>query len=201
MWTEVRGVTIAGGMAALLVGLAGCSSSTHGSTAAGTSTSASTNTARAGSAPEHPGTAHGVLADFVAAIVDKDYSRACLDMAAPTSSATNSPLKPATATQCSAGATASADGVSPLDSLRALHESFTPKNATGQAMVSVSGGDASGSNSPITIHANQIAVDGQSLLKVVVSHSTGVTTSNADLSFVMTMVGGAWYVSDMNIDI
>lgn len=205
--TKLTGAVV--GAAVALLGFAGCSSSAHaGTTAAGNTTPAQSSTASspdsspssaASGAPDNAATAAQGLSDWVAAVVDGDYTKACRDMAAPAAGATSGPLHPAAAADCTPNSTPVAGEPSPVTELHDLHTSFTPADAAGPTVVHINGVAPTGST--VTVHANQIVIDGKTLTQIVVSHSTGVTAANLDISFEMAKIAGSWYVGDMTFDV
>jgi hypothetical protein len=136
----------------------------------------------------------------VASIIEGDYEKACLDMAAPAGGATSGPLVPATAAMCSSTATGAAGDPSPVAELRDWHASFTPKDLAG-ATPSVSVTAAAPTGSSVTVHADQIMINGKTLSQVVISNSTGLTAANLDIDFEVSKVSGAWYIGNVNLNI
>jgi hypothetical protein len=65
--------------------------------------------------------------------------------------------------------------------------------------VQVSGAKTSGDSAAIS--GMNVHVDGTTLTALMIAHATGVKPGQFDISFQLQRVGGAWYVTDMNMNL
>jgi hypothetical protein len=181
--------------AALVViaaGVTGCSKGTdsgaHEKPAAGGPTAAPAPSATRES------TAEGAVAAWVTAIVEGRPRQACLVMA----------FRATDASPARAGTPAMCDGDTPevrktLDTVGKLRTSFTPTGSTGDPQVTVAQVPVTGDRA--VVPADRVTVDGQTLDKVVLSHSTGLKPGQLHVKTESTRIDGAWYVTDFDLHI
>jgi hypothetical protein len=197
--------------AAALLGLVGCGSSgsqptasssgatSQGTTSQGATASNSAGSGAGGSTSAAAGTPEAALSAWVTDIVEGDYLAACTKMAVSANGTATGTPTPGTPALCTKASQTGAVSSSPETLIKDLHPSFTPKSLSGQPSVAVSPVSASGST--VTVDAKQVSIDGTPLNQVIVANSTGVSTSDVQVTFSLTRLGGTWYVSNFNLNV
>ncbi|MDQ0779610.1 hypothetical protein QF026_008076 [Streptomyces aurantiacus] len=199
--------SIAGVAVAAVVGLAGCSddkdsasdekSSASSSSASSSPASDAEKTgddasASSGASAADQSTAEGAVAAWVAAVIKGEPKDACLVMADP--AADSKPAKVGSEETCADDAPERKQMDKTLGSIR---ESFTPEPATGDPKVDVTKVPPTGDT--VVFPADKINIDGQTLKEVVLSHSTGVTADQLEVSVQAGKIEDAWYVTNLKI--
>ncbi|WP_371673699.1 hypothetical protein OG985_42085 [Streptomyces sp. NBC_00289] len=195
-------------LAAAVMGLTGCSDSTDSTadkeSAASSSPAADTDKSEEGK-PEDASassrasaagqsTAEGAVAAWVTAVVKGEVKDACLLMGEAAKG--SSPAR--------AGSEATCDGDAPQGkqmekNIGQFREAFTPEPPTDDPKVDVAKVPATGGKA--VVPADKITVDGQTLDKIILSHSTGVKSGQLDVKVHSTKIDEAWYVTDLDLDI
>jgi len=188
---------------AAVVGAAGCSkesdSGAEKKPAAGGSTAAAGSEKGAGSSDSsdsqaskpRQATAEEVAATWVTAVVKDKPKEGCLVMATPARGST--PAKVGNPARCDSDAP---EVRQMRESVARFHESFAPKQSTGDPKVEVAKTPATGGKAMIP--ADKITVDGQTLDKVIASNSTGVKPGELDVKVESTKIKDAWYVTNLH---
>ncbi len=142
--------------------------------------SGATSTASNGSSTPAPGTAAvnrstpgAVLAHWLQQVVRGDYGRACQDMRRASSSTAAS--APYSAAACAARSSGSGSV------LTHLHQNFTIDGITPRSSITVATAHVMGTSA------------------TVIAHSTGVKPGQFSISFKLSRIRGAWYVTGMNM--
>jgi hypothetical protein len=158
--------------------------------------SGATSTASNGSSTPAPGTAAvnrstpgAVLTHWLQQVVRGDYGRACQDMRRASSSTAAS--APYSAAACAAR---SSDSGSVLTH---LHGNFTVDGITPRSSITVATAHVTGTSA--TVGGTDIYVSGTTLTSLIVAHSTGVKPGQFSISFKLSRIRGAWYVTGMNM--
>ncbi|MFS8204168.1 hypothetical protein ACLVWQ_36545 [Streptomyces sp. CWNU-52B] len=198
--------SIAGVAVAAVVGLAGCSSSdtdsdTDKKSSAGSSSASDAgktgggdaSTPAQGSAADQS-TAETAVAAWVTAVIKNQPKEACLVMAEPADGST--PAKVGSEETCGDGAPERKQIDQTIGQVR---ESFVPDPPTDDPKVEVAKAPAAGDT--VEFPSDKITVDGQTLEKIVLSHSTGVTADQLDIKVQSTKIKDAWYVTNLDLDI
>lgn len=133
----------------------------------------------AGSA-QAPGT---VLANWIHAVAAGQTKAACQDMGKPGVSPQRF------LSTCLAGS----NPVSP----KTLHSEFTSSGISANAPVSAA---ATVKGSTATASGTDVRVGGKTLTSVIASHSTGLKPGQLKLGFKLSRIDGAWYVTDMSMN-
>jgi hypothetical protein len=141
--------------------------------------SGSTASAAASSTPG------AVLADWIHQVAVGNRSAACLDMREPGLSA-----------QRSAAACMSAAGSSLFNS---FHGNFVADGIKSGTPVSVSAAHVTGSSA--TVDGSDIHVSATTLDRLMTKHSIGVKPGQLAVSFGLSRIDGAWYVTNVNMNI
>ncbi|MGC5562352.1 hypothetical protein ACPYPG_05845 [Streptomyces sp. FR-108] len=196
--------SIAGATLAAVVALGGCSGDTDpspekkstasGSPAADAKKPDSDASASSPASAADQSTAEGAVAAWVAAVVKQQPEEACLVMAEPAKGST--PAKVGSAETCGEGAP---DRKQIDATVKQLGESFTPKPPSADPKVEVAKAPAGGDT--VEFPADKITVDGQTLEKIVLSHSTGVTADQLDIKVQSSRIEDSWYVTNLDFDI
>ncbi len=199
--------SIAGVAVAAVVGLSGCSddtdsasggkSSESSSSASGSPASDAEKTGDDASAPSgastaDQSTAEGVVAAWVAAVVKGEPKDACLVMADLAADS-----KPATVGSEETCADDAPERKQMDKTLGSIRESFTPEPPTDDPKVDVTKVPATGAK--VVFPADKIDINGQTLKEVVLSHSTGVTADQLEVSVQAGKIKDAWYVTNLKI--
>jgi hypothetical protein len=184
----MRALRSPAGAAAVVLCAAACASSTGtGGTAAtgGGAPPHSTAQANSGSGTAAELSAPGaVLSIWLKQIVAGRYTDACADMAKAASAApTPTPLSTA---QCAS-------------TLAGLHENFVTDGIKPASAITVDKAKVAGASA--TVDGKDVHVDGSTLTGLMVAHSTGVQPGQLSITFTLTQIGGAWHVTDLNLDI
>jgi hypothetical protein len=158
-----------------------------GAAPAASGTPASTATPARPAAPSgqdaaSPGTPAGVLADWMHQVAAGDRSGACQEM-----------RQPGLTAQRSAAACMSARGTTILT---ALHGNFVTDGIRPGTPISIT---APATGTSVTISGRDIHLSGTTLDLLMAAHSTGVKPGQLAVSFGLSRIDGAWYVTDMNI--
>jgi hypothetical protein len=80
-----------------------------------------------------------------------------------------------------------------------LHGNFDTIGIKPSTPIGVTGGQVKGASA--TTDGNDIRVDGTTLNELEVRHSTGVKSGQLDFSWDLLRVDGAWYVTNMNMNL
>ncbi|PSM42553.1 hypothetical protein C6Y14_15215 [Streptomyces dioscori] len=83
--------------------------------------------------------------------------------------------------------------------VKQLGESFTPEPPSVDPKVEVAKAEVTGDTAEYP--ADKITVDGQTLEKIVLSHSTGVTADQLDIKVQSSRIEDSWYVTNLDFDI
>jgi hypothetical protein len=134
-------------------------------------------------------TAGAALTDWMRQVVRGDYAAACQDMGDTTS--TSAQPVPYSAVTCSSS--------SAKTTLAALHGNFTTDGITPSSDIKVVSAPSTGTSE--TVSGTEIQVSGTTLTDLMVAHSTGVKPGQLSISFVLSRLSGAWYVTDMNMNV
>ena len=172
--------------------LVGACSSTASSTSVSTSTSSTTSTtpAAASSASSASSTSAGqatpaaALTQQLRQIMNGDYTAICQEdsmIAAAMPTPTSIPTSVCVST------------------LTDLHKNFATDGLTTNSTFTIDPVKASGDSA--TISGTNVHVAGSTLTALMTAHSTGVQSGQFDISFVMSRISGAWYVTNMNMNL
>ncbi|MFH8468431.1 hypothetical protein [Streptomyces sp. NPDC017991] len=196
--------SVAGVALAAVVALGGCSSETDsgseekstasGSPAADEKKPDSDASASAPASAADRSTAEGAVAAWVTAVIKQQPEEACLVMAEPAKGST--PAKVGSAQTCGDDAP---DRKQIDATVKQLGESFTPEPPSADPKVEVAKAPATGDT--VEFPADKITVDGQTLEKIVLSHSTGVTADQLDIKVQSSRIEDSWYVTNLDFDI
>jgi len=164
-------------------------SSTASSTSASTSTSTTTSTtpaatSSASSTSAGQGTPAAALTHQLQQIVNGDYTAICQEdsmIAAAMPTPTSIPTSVCVST------------------LTDLHKNFATDGLTTNSTFTIDPVKASGDSA--TISGTNVHVAGSTLTALMTAHSTGVQSGQLDISFVMSRISGAWYVTNMNMNL
>ena len=196
--------SIAGAAVAAVVVLAGCSSDSE--PAADKKPSASDSPAADADKPDDQAsasaqapdvdrtTAEKAVATWVTAVIKGQPEQACLVMAEPATD--SAPAQVGSAEKCGEDAPERKEMEKNLGQFR---ESFTPQPPTDDPKVEVTQAPATGDQ--VEIPADKITVDGQTLEKIVLSHSTGVEEGQLDIKVQSSKIEDAWYVTNLDFNI
>ena len=157
----------------LLVGA--CSSK---ATVSASASSSSTTAATTGATPA------AALIHQLQQIVDGDYAAVCQQMESVAAAMPTPTSIPTSA--C-------------ITTLTALHQNFATDGLTTKSTFTVDPVKATGDSA--TISGTNIHVDGSTLTALMVAHSTGVQSGQLDISFQESLISGAWYVTNMNLNV
>jgi len=80
-----------------------------------------------------------------------------------------------------------------------LHDNFTVDGITPRSSITVATAHVTGTSA--TVSGTDIHVSGTTLTSLIVAHSTGVKPGQFSISFKLSRIRGAWYVTDMNMNI
>jgi hypothetical protein len=128
------------------------------------------------------GTPGAALASWIHQVAAGNRSASCRDMAAPGPSSSM-------ATCMSAKGTASFD---------ALHSNFVIDGIKPSTPISVAAARVTGTKA--TISGSDVRVSGTAMDTLMAEHSTGIKPGQLTLSFDLSRVDGAWYVTGMNMN-
>ncbi|WAP58866.1 hypothetical protein [Streptomyces sp. S465] len=180
---------------AVVTGVTGCSNNTS-STTEKKPTADSSATADAKKEAAQPAaarqSAEGAVAEWVTAIIKNQPTRACLVMADTDAS----PVRVGSASMCNSD---QPDVRKMKESIGRLRESFTPKPATSDPKVEVAQAPVTGDKA--VVPANKVTIDGQTLDKVILSNSTGLTSGQLDVKVKASEINNAWYVTDFDLSV
>lgn len=195
-----RASSIAAVVLASVVALAACSGSKESA-----ADNASSETVSAGAKAPKPSentsapateadqsSAESVVAAWVAAVIKGEMKESCLLMA------------DAEATPAKVGSEEICGDKAPLrkemeEIFKSYREAFTPDPPIDDPQVKVAEVVAPGDKAEIP--SDKIAVNGQSLNKIVLSHSTGVTEDELDIKVESSKIGDIWYVTNLGFHI
>ena len=169
--------------------LVGACSSTAGSTSVSTSTSSTTSTTPAAtssgsSTSAGQATPAAALTQQLQQIVNGDYTAICQEdsmVAAAMPTPTSIPTSACVST------------------LTELHQNFATDGLTKDSTFTIDPVKASGDSA--TISGTNVHVAGSTLTALMIAHSTGVQSGQFDISFVVSRISGAWYVTNMNMNL
>ncbi|MFJ2261734.1 hypothetical protein ACIOKD_25930 [Streptomyces sp. NPDC087844] len=196
--------SIAGATLAAVVALGGCSSDTDsdsekkstasGSPAADEKKPDSDASASSPASAADRTTPEGAVAAWVTAVIKQQPKDACLVMAEPAKGST--PAKVGSEETCGDDAP---DRKQIDATVKQLGESFTPEPPSADPKVEVAKASAAGDT--VEYPADKITVDGQTLEKIVLSHSTGVTADQLDIKVQSSKIEDSWYVTNLDFDL
>jgi hypothetical protein len=177
-------------MAAALVAaccVSGCGITSTASTASIAPGTPASSGAPAGQAATSTGqsTPGAALTDWIRQVAAGDRSAACQDMRASGMSA-----KKAMATCMSAAGQAT---------FTSLHGNFVIDGIKSSTPIKITNAHVSGTNA--TVDGSAIQVSGTTLNSLMTKHSTGIKPGQLDISFQLSRVDGAWYVTGMNMNV
>ena len=169
--------------------LVGACSSTAGSTSVSTSTSSTTSTTPAAtsstsSTSAGQATPAAALTQQLRQIMNGDYTAICQEdsmVAAAMPTPTSIPTSACVST------------------LTELHQNFATDGLTKNSTFTIDPVKASGDSA--TISGTNVHVAGSTLTALMIAHSTGVQSGQFDISFVVSRISGAWYVTNMNMNL
>lgn len=200
---------IAGGaLAATIVGVAGCSSESDSAAdkkpTASSSAAADGEETEAGekkddSAASEPSagdqsTAEGAIAAWVTAVIKGQPKEACLLMGEP--AAEGAPAQAGTPAKCNSD---DPEVKQMQDNLGSFRESFTPEPPTDNPKVEVAKVAATGDK--VMVPADKVTVDGQTLDKIILSHSTGLGAGQLDVNVESSKIEDAWNVTNLDFNV
>ena len=169
--------------------LVGACSSTASSTSVSTSTSPTTSTtpaatSSASSTSAGQATPAAALTQQLRQIMNGDYTAICQE---------DSMIAAAMPTPTSIPTSAC------VSTLTELHQNFATDGLTKNSTFTIDPVKASGDSA--TISGTNVHVAGSTLTALVIAHSTGVQSGQFDISFVVSRISGAWYVTNMNMNL
>ena len=82
--------------------------------------------------------------------------------------------------------------------LTALHGNFTVDGITPGTPIRVAAAHVTGTSANVS--GTDIHVSGTSLTSLMIAHATGVKPGQFTISFKLSRISGAWYVTDMNMN-
>ncbi|WNE99432.1 hypothetical protein PS467_30920 [Streptomyces luomodiensis] len=186
---------------AVVTGVTGCSNNTSSSTekkptADSSATADAKKTDEGKKEAAQPAaarqSAEGAVAEWVTAIIKNQPTRACLVMADTDAS----PVRVGSASMCNSD---QPDVRKMKESIGRLRESFTPKPAPSDPKVEVAQAPVTGDKA--VVPANKVTIDGQTLDKVILSNSTGLTSGQLDVKVKASEINNAWYVTDFDLSV
>ena len=86
-----------------------------------------------------------------------------------------------------------------VSTLTELHQNFATDGLTKNSTFTIDPVKASGDSA--TISGTNVHVAGSTLTALMIAHSTGVQSGQFDISFVVSRISGAWYVTNMNMNL
>ncbi|WP_420907363.1 hypothetical protein [Streptomyces scabichelini] len=195
-------------MAAMVAGVTGCSNDTGSAAdkepAASSSTTADSEKAKKreqqdGSAAAQPSavrqsTAEGAVAAWVTAVIKGQPKQACLLMGEP--AADSSPARAGTPSRCNSNAP---EVRQMQDNIGKFRTSFMPEPPTNNPKVEVATVPVTGDKAMVP--ADKVTVDGQTLDKIILSHSTGLESGQLDVKVESTKIADAWYVTNLDFNV
>ncbi|MFE1797319.1 MULTISPECIES: hypothetical protein [unclassified Streptomyces] len=196
--------SIAGATLAAVVALGGCSSDSDSDSKKKSTASASPAadekkpdsdaSASSPASAADQSTPEGAVAAWVTAVIKQQPKEACLVMAEPAKGST--PAKVGSEETCGDDAP---DRKQIDATVEQLGESFTPEPPPADPKVEVAKAEATGDT--VEYPADKITVDGQTLEKIVLSHSTGVTADQLNIKVQSGRIEDSWYVTNLDLDI
>lgn len=197
---------IAGGaLVATVAGVTGCSNDSDSGAEKKSTASSSTaadsekETQKDGSAAEQPSagrqsTAEGAVAAWVTAVIKGQPKQACLLMGEPATGSTSA----------RAGTPKTCDSNAPevrqmQGSIAKFRTTFMPEPPTDNPKVDVAKVPATGGK--VLVPADKVTVDGQTLDKIILSHSTGLKSGEVDVKVESSKIDDAWYVTNLDLGI
>jgi hypothetical protein len=139
-------------------------------------------------------TAEGAIAAWVTAVVKNQPKEACLLMGEAATGST--PARTGTESTCDSS---SPEGKQIQKNLGRFRESFTPDPPSADPKVEVAEVPATGDET--VVPADKITVDGQTLDKIILSHSTGVESGQLDVKVHSSKIEDRWYVTNLDFHI
>ena len=172
--------------------LIGACSSTASNTSASTSTSSTTSTTpaatssggSASSTSADQATPAAALTHQLQQIVNGDYTAICQEdskIAAAMPTPTSIPTAVCVST------------------ITDLHENFATDGLTKNSTFTIDPVKVTGDSA--TISGTNVHVAGSTLTALMIAHSTGVQSGQFDISFQEQRISGAWYVTNMNMNL
>ncbi|NGO08281.1 hypothetical protein G5C60_11720 [Streptomyces sp. HC44] len=192
----------------MVAGVTGCSNDTGSAAdkepAASSSTTADSEKAKKreqqdGSAAAQPSavrqsTAEGAVAAWVTAVIKGQPKQACLLMGEP--AADSSPARAGTPSRCNSNAP---EVRQMQDNIGKFRTSFMPEPPTNNPKVEVATVPVTGDKAMVP--ADKVTVDGQTLDKIILSHSTGLESGQLDVKVESTKIADAWYVTNLDFNV
>ncbi|WP_151483952.1 hypothetical protein [Streptomyces albicerus] len=192
----------------MVAGVTGCSNDTGSAadkeSAASSSTTADSEKAKKrkqqdGSAAAQPSvvrqsTAEGAVAAWVTAVIKGQPKQACLLMGEPATD--SSPARAGTPARCNSNAP---EVRQMQDNIGKFRTSFMPEPPTNNPKVEVATVPVTGDKAMVP--ADKVTVDGQTLDKIILSHSTGLESGQLDVKVESTKIADAWYVTNLDFNI
>ncbi len=187
--SRIRAIGPLAGALAILFCASACAGGAPSTASSGSSSPATPGTAAA----VNRSTPDAVLTHWLRQVVRADYGRACQDMgrAAGGAAGTAAPA-PYSATACASRS------FGPASVLAHLHGNFTVDGITPRSSITVATAHVTGTSA--TVSGTDIHVSGTTLTSLMIAHSTGVKPGQFSISFTLSRIRGAWYVTDMNMD-
>ncbi len=140
-------------------------------------------------------TAEKAIAAWVTAVVTNQPKDACLLMGEAATGST--PARAGTESTCDSD---SPEGKQIQQNLGQLQESFTPDPPSADPEVEVAETPAVGDGT-VKVPADKITIDGQTLDKIILSHSTGLDSGQLDVKVHSSKIDDRWYVTNLDFDI
>ncbi len=85
------------------------------------------------------------------------------------------------------------------DNIGKFRTSFMPEPPTNNPKVEVATVPVTGDKAMVP--ADKVTVDGQTLDKIILSHSTGLESGQLDVKVESTKIADAWYVTNLDFNI
>ncbi|MGP4007693.1 hypothetical protein [Streptomyces sp. 4N124] len=192
----------------MVAGVTGCSNDTGSAAdkepAASNSTTADSEKAKKGKQQDgsaaaqasavRQSTAEGAVAAWVTAVIKGQPKQACLLMGEP--AADSSPARAGTPSRCNSNAP---EVRQMQDNIGEFRTSFMPEPPTKDPKVEVATVPVTGDKA--TVPADKVTVDGQTLDKIILSHSTGLESGQLDVKVESTKIDDAWYVTNLDFNV
>jgi len=86
-----------------------------------------------------------------------------------------------------------------ITTLTSFHQNFATDGLTTKSTFTIDPVKATGASA--TISGSDVHVAGSTLTALMTAHSTGVQSGQLGLSFEESLVSGAWYVTNMNLNV
>ncbi|GAA2607535.1 hypothetical protein [Streptomyces axinellae] len=145
--------------------------------------------------PAGASSAQEAVTRWVSAVVQDRPEEACKVMAMPAEGSSDE-AKPKAMGKCGDN---EAETRKTKKQLSRFHTTFTPDKVSNPPQVNVA--EPKGSGDKAAVDGDHIAVDGQTLNAIVLSHSTGVKKGQVDVNVKTSRVDNSWYVTDLGLSV